>query len=179
MGLMAMLCKFVAKHMNLHAIPDRTNKDDIYLARYHTTDDQKEARWFLHNIKRPDYEEYAHNHPYRWQLSFILSGSYDEEYLEGLPDRDGHPSRRLSILLDNFVRKRRCRFFNWIPNDRYHRITKLHGDVWTLFIHGPKHGKSWGFWLPGIGHVHNELMERYWEWQSRTREQSSVNSLPN
>lgn len=170
MPIITRLCKWVAGHMNLHAIPDRTDPNDTYLARYHATDKQEDARWFLHNIKRADYEEFAHDHPYRWQYSFILSGSYDEEYFD---IQDKHDPEAFGV-----TRRRRVRWFNRIPSSRYHRITKLHGDVWTVFVHGPKHGNSWGFWWPQIGHVHNELMEKYWQWQRRTQEQRFVSSLP-
>lgn len=166
MSVIAKLCQIVAKRMNLHEIPDRTDPDQIYIKRYHTADKQENASWFLHNIKLPDRDRNPHNHPYSWQLSILLGAPYTEEYFD------------LRYGMETRTKRRRVRFFNWIPGNRYHKITELHGDVWTIFIHGPKHGKSWGFWTE-IGHVHNQLMQRYWEWQRRIQEESSSSSLPN
>lgn len=171
MSIAAKLCRWIASHMNLHVIPDRTNPEDTYIARYHTADDQKNARWFLHNIQRGDHEEWSHNHPYKWQFSLILSASYEEEYFEVKGEEP--------FQWRTNIKKRRVRFFNWIPGSRFHRITKLNGEVWTLFIHGPKHGDSWGFWWDGVGYIHNELMARYLEWQNRKQARSSESSLPN
>lgn len=138
------ICQWFADRMTPCHIPRDSGE---YMRRYFTTPTQEEANWFLHNIMRHDHEDECHNHPYSWQFSIILSGSYDEETL--VPTSAG---------LLTWTRRRR--FFNWIPGDKYHRITKLHGDVWTLFFFGPKHGGSWGFWVPGIGHVHNQELAR-------------------
>jgi hypothetical protein len=41
------------------------------------------------------------------------------------------------------------RFFNFLRSYDYHRITNLHGDVFTLFIAGPRTpGDVWGFLTP-------------------------------
>ena len=156
MSFIAKLCRKWSTGMTHHPIPDRDNPDEIYLSRYYETDSQQDAWWFLHNIKLPNYEPCPHNHPYSWQLSLILAASYTEETYDPVT---------------NTTKVRRRRFFNWIPSTKYHRIIEFHGECWTIFIHGPKTGKSWGFWVPGVGHVHNsqlqwvkeKLEQEYWE----------------
>lgn len=98
------------------------------------------ANIYLHNFHRADADRYLHNHPWRWTRSIVLSGSYDEERL-------AHPE--LEGCLD--VVERAVRWFNKIGELDYHRVTKLHGDVWTLFITGPRI-QDWGF-LTEQGHV--------------------------
>jgi len=140
--MIARFVKWFVTHilnLNVHNIW-RNAKQGVYMARYHAGQDFRNENWFVHNIRLAD-EDGHHNHPYEWQLSFILGGSYVEETLDTSTGQ---------------VQTRVRKWFNWIPGDKYHRITELRGDVWTLFIHGPKHGKSWGFWDPEHGHVHNE-----------------------
>lgn len=43
---------------------------------------------------------------------------------------------------------RPVRWFNWLGADTFHRIRSLHGEVWTLFVVGPK-ASSWGFAVGG------------------------------
>jgi hypothetical protein len=117
--------------------------------------DRERGTWRarLHHFVGPD-DAGHHNHPFKWAFSIVLSvlwgGSYTEEVLDFSDPYgwagawDGSPT----------VRTRRVRLFNWIPNGKYHRITELHGDVWTLFVTGPR-VTSWGFWVPGRGHVHH------------------------
>lgn len=128
---------FCNKYMTLH--PIWRDGVEIYMARYHTKEKQEDASWFIHNIRLAD-EDGNHNHPYEWQVSVILCSSYIEEVLDTKTGKRTYHKRR---------------WLNWIRGDRYHRIVELRGDVWTLFIHGPKHGKSWGFWDYEFGHVHN------------------------
>lgn len=89
-------------------------------------------RPMLHNIHRADHERDLHNHPWLWAFSIVLSGEYDEERL--IDDA--------STLI-----KRRVRRFNFLTSRDFHRITELHGDVWTLFVHGPR-VQTWGFRQP-------------------------------
>lgn len=93
-----------------------------------------ETRAFLHHIHRADHERDLHDHPWSWSFSIVLCGSYDEER-----PTDCHHSDCTS------TKTRRVRWFNFIRGTDVHRITQLHGDVWTLFVHGPRHGRSWGF----------------------------------
>lgn len=95
---------------------------------------------YLHNFHREDADRSLHNHPWKWTRSIILAGSYDEERLAH-PEREG--------CLD--VVERTVRWFNTLNEHDYHRVTRLHGDVWTLFITGPR-VQDWGFLTPN-GHV--------------------------
>lgn len=111
-------------------------------------------RVYLHRFWANDLE--LHDHPWRWSFSLVLWGSYTERYFDfpaGVPARDDHP---LGIRYGTPLRRRRVRWFNWIPSTRFHQIEALHpraGAVWTLFVCGPVHGGSWGFWVPGRGRV--------------------------
>jgi hypothetical protein len=123
-------------------------------------DDRRTGKWRvrLHHFVGPD-DAGHHNHPFEWAFSIVLWRSYTEEVFE-TPEQiaerwgPGHP-----YSLRGVVRTRRVRWFNWIPWGKYHRITKLHGDVWTLFITGPR-VSSWGFWVPGRGHVHHKQYKK-------------------
>lgn len=113
-----------------------------YLDRYSVREQDSQAgggwRAYIHRFWSRDHE--LHNHPWRWSFSIILWGSYTEIYSDTPEDIQSW-------------RKRRVRWFNFIPASRYHQITELHGNVWTLFVCGPLHGKGWGFWVPGRGLV--------------------------
>ena len=120
-----------------------------YLTRYSLREQKRGGgggfRVYLHRFWDHDVE--LHNHPWSWSFSIILTGSYTETYFDAAPggaiDRGRKPP----------FRTRRVRWFNWIPDTRYHQITALHGNVRTLFFGGPLHGKSWGFWVLGRGLV--------------------------
>jgi hypothetical protein len=116
-----------------------------YLKRYGRGDQELQTetdlgkgtwRFRLHHFVGPD-DAGHHNHPFEWSCSFVLWRSYVEEVLD---TRTG------------IITTRRVRWFNWIPLGKYHRIIELRGDVWTLFVTGPR-VSSWGFWIPGRGHV--------------------------
>lgn len=103
-------------------------------------------RAYLHHFLAPDAEGH-HNHPQAWSFSIVLWGSYTEEVLTFE-----------CAMTGPVVRTRRVRWFNWIPDGKYHRITELHPGrggrgVWTLFVCGPLTGRGWGYWIPGRGHV--------------------------
>lgn len=98
------------------------------------------VRVYLHHFHRPDGDRNLHNHPWRWAASLLLSGSYDEERL-AVPEVEG--------CLETQVRH--VRRFNYLTDQDYHAVKKLHGDVWTLFVIGPSK-QDWGF-LTDKGHV--------------------------
>lgn len=108
-------------------------------------------RWRLHHFVGPD-DAGHHNHPFKWAFSIVLWGGYTEEVL-------AHEKCDWGCCNWTEVTTRRVRWFNWIPNGKYHRIVKLHGDVWTLFVTGPR-VTSWGFWVPGRGHVHHKIYNK-------------------
>jgi hypothetical protein len=143
------------------SIPRSENRP--YLERYgrgeqsveEAREDRKRGTWRvrLHHFVGPD-DAGHHNHPFKWSFSIVLRGSYTEEVLDW--DRCG-----------SYMKTRRVRFFNWIPNGKYHRITELHGDVWTLFVMGPR-VSSWGFWDKVRGHI---------PWKQYNAEQGSVSTV--
>lgn len=125
---------------------------------YADSESHKNGGWrvYLHRFWSTDSE--LHNHPWHWSFSIVLWGGYDEVYFDlrerlcrdGLPLGDG-------VLEPSPKHKRHVRWFNWIGRERFHQITKLHprlgiGPI-TLFVSGPAHGGSWGFWVPGRGVV--------------------------
>ena len=103
---------------------------------------------YIHNFHREDIDQHLHNHPWGWAFSVVLSGSYTEERMVGL----GEPEM-VGILESRQVRQvitdvRRVRFFNRLTKNDYHKVLQLHGDVWTLFITGPRI-QDWGFLVNG------------------------------
>jgi len=101
-------------------------------------------RVMLHHILRPDADRFLHNHPWAWAKSLVLSGSYDEERLDleswAQASRFSHDS--------NYHDHKQVRWFNSLTALDYHKITRLRGDVWTLFITGPT-VQDWGFLVKG------------------------------
>lgn len=99
---------------------------------------------YLHKFHRPDIDEHLHNHPWKRAFSLVLSGSYDEARLiRG-------DARSCRVMYDGTpVEHRRVRFFNYLTKDDYHQVRQLHGDVWTLFVTGPRI-QDWGFLADGI-----------------------------
>jgi hypothetical protein len=98
------------------------------------------VRVLLHHFHRKDIDRHLHSHPWKWTRSLVISGAYDEERLAH-PEREG--------CLDTI--ERTVTRFNKLDDKDYHRVTKLHGDVWTLFVTGPR-CQDWGF-LTDRGHV--------------------------
>lgn len=91
------------------------------------------VRPMLHHIHRPDYDRDLHDHPWAWSVSILLRGSYDEER----PAPCHHSDCTRTV-------KRHVRWLNVIRASDWHRISELHGNVWTLFVTGPRVQK-WGF----------------------------------
>jgi hypothetical protein len=104
------------------------------------------CRVYLHRFYAADSE--LHNHPWSWSFSIVLWGSYTEIFGDE-PD--------CGCLGHLITKRRRVRWFNWIGRRRAHQIVELHPRLGvgplTLFVSGPAHGKSWGFWVPGRGVV--------------------------
>lgn len=132
-----------------------------YLTRYSVREQKPTGgggwRVYLHRFWSGDQE--VHDHPWSWSFSVILWGSYTETYADLIPNPWQGPGEPAEVL--GPLRTRRVRWFNWIGRKRFHQITELHpgpGGVWTLFFSGPRHGQSWGFWVPGRGKVrHNQF----------------------
>lgn len=129
----------------------------VYLERYRVLGWMPGSRWrgpsvYLHRFVLPDQDIALHNHPWPRCVSLVLAGGYTEERLAyAYPDDHLH------------VRARRLRpgRLNVIRPDDYHRVARLHGtETWTLFVVWPR-TRSWGFWMPGRGHI---------PWRDRLRE---------
>lgn len=89
----------------------------------------------LHRFIRPDNDGACHNHPWRWAVSFILQGGYDELRID-------------PVTGEKTTRSHRAPALNIIGGDDYHMVTKLYGQPLTLFLTGPKR-KGWGFLVNG------------------------------
>lgn len=84
---------------------------------------------YLHRFHLPDQDDAMHNHPWRWAFSIILTGCYLEQREYDAP--------------------RWCRSAGsvvFLSDKTFHRVDRLFGETWTLFVVGPKTG-SWGFLL--------------------------------
>ena len=99
---------------------------------------------YIHNFLRSDEERALHNHPWLWNISLIIRGSYIEHMPGGESKlrksfrpvfRLGHTPHRVQLLP---------------ASDGKSGVRA----VWTLFIIGPK-VRDWGFFCPK-GWVHNE-----------------------
>lgn len=142
-------------------------------------------RPMIHRFHRPDDDRELHNHPWTRAFSVVLSGAYDEERLSGDPRRDRYmnPAGQCNLCggwrgecegHDADVDVKTVGRFNVLSGDDYHRVTRLRGDVFTLFVAGPKKpGDEWGFLDEEGRHVPHEifLAERkrvYLESQEKT-----------
>lgn len=82
--------------------------------------------FYLHRFVGSDPDRGLHDHPWRWAMTFILSGfGYVEETRYGLEQR---------------------RWFGFFSGQHFHRVHLFNGPVWTLFIHSSTRVKPWGFW---------------------------------
>jgi hypothetical protein len=112
----------------------------------HKAEEPEQFGLYLHHFYQGDLDTDLHNHPWKWALSFVLTGSYAEEREDGLYIRGGF-----------------LRWFNFIPHKRFHRVTLLQQQnkpVWTLFTVGPR-VSSWGFKNPETG--------QFWNWKDYLR----------
>jgi hypothetical protein len=133
--------RWLSSKLTLYPIPRR--EGGLYMERYHRGETHEDKHVFLNKINFKD-QDGAHNHPYTWCASLILTRYYAEQTLNTKTGEWSH-------------RWRWAWSINWIPRGKYHRISYVPSEgVWTLFICGPKHGNSWGFWEPGVGHIHNQ-----------------------
>jgi hypothetical protein len=105
-----------------------------YLLRFHIKYGGVLPGVYLHNFYMGDSGRDPHNHPWKWALSFILTGGYIEE-------------RMLENTL--FMYKRRVKPFslNFIKGNTFHKV-EMNPEglpIWTLFMTF-KANKTWGFW---------------------------------
>jgi len=88
---------------------------------------------YTHCFMRSDDDRALHTHPWLFNVSVLLRGTYLEHTARGVRRR----------VAGDIV-------FRW--GGAAHRIELTDGSVWTLFITGPK-VRSWGFLCPQ-GFVH-------------------------
>lgn len=108
------------------------------------------CRVYLHHFHRPDVGRHLHNHPWKWAASLLLSGSYEEDRLDEATASATKTFRHLGVLTEDELlsEHKHVHRANFIADTDYHRVTRLHGDVWTLFVVGPEN-KEWGFFVDG------------------------------
>lgn len=130
---------------------------ETYMVRYYLIGDGSGAGWelYLHKILRKDWARDPHDHPWKWFLSIVLWGGYEQELTDAVPY---HRLRHNGTVVDERFRlyseSKKIRFFNLFRNNpyrseshvrRFHVITKLHRKpTWTLVLVPPKY-KEWGF----------------------------------
>lgn len=118
----------------VHTFPNRVKMIEVegnpYLLRFYIKHNNRLPGIYLHRFFRGDDDRDLHNHPWRWSLSFILTGGYNEERYVG----------------DEIVTiKKGAPGINYINGDVFHRVELLDkSGAWTLFISGPE-DKHWGF----------------------------------
>lgn len=112
--------------------------DNVYLRRWWVIPRNRVFNLYLHEFSRSDDDRALHDHPWLFNLSVLLSGTYVEHTI----DAGGiHRERTLRMGQSRFR-------FGGAP----HRIELRDGPVWTLFITGPV-VRHWGFHCPH-GWVH-------------------------
>lgn len=93
---------------------------------------------YLHRFVDSDPDRGLHDHPWRWALSLVLSGGYDE--VRALDAR--HDSLRTRFVAPGRL--------NRLRGGDFHRVVLRAGrPAWTLFLHGPR-VKGWGFVRDGV-----------------------------
>lgn len=118
--------------------------DQPYLERYYVGT-LFGRTYYLHRFVSADAERHMHNHPFDG-LSFVLSGSYQEEVAVDICPYAGASGC--------VTKSGRVRWFNRIPSTHFHRISDAEPGTWTLFVVGPRitvdcgmalRLKGWGF----------------------------------
>ncbi len=121
-------------------------------------------RPMLHRFHRADGDRALHNHPWKISYSLILRGSYTEERKLDDEEINGTDAPR--------TRTRLVRWFNVLRDTDFHRVTELHGEVWTLFVTGPR-VQSWGFEEDGEFTDWREYIDRKKAEHGRTEPEQS------
>lgn len=109
-------------------------KGEPYLERYHLLRLPFGIHLYLHRFVASDPGRALHNHPWRYALSLLLTGCYEETRLGTGRDRNRLVKRDISAGSINLISGR-----------IYHRINLPPGQhAWSLFMHTASE-KSWGF----------------------------------
>lgn len=122
------------------------SRGGLYLTRMYFT-----RSVYLHYYHTSDGDPALHDHPWRWALSFVLWGWYDEERLTGV--QTAHAKGDAWIPGQALTRYTRRRWFNALLGTSWHRVARVRAHSMTLFITGP-YFKSWSFMLPDGSRVH-------------------------
>jgi hypothetical protein len=126
-----------------HRAPDFVigGAEDPYLLRWWVIPRNPVFNVYLHCFKRSDDDRALHDHPWLFNLSWLLRNRYREWVLgTSVP---GGPREYID-------RKQGAVKFRW--GAAPHRVELTDGDCWTLFITGPR-VREWGF-LCARGWVH-------------------------
>jgi len=102
--------------------------DEPYLERYSIIR-SKNFNVYLHKFLASDPDRGLHDHPFKWNWSFILYGHYNEQTENGY-------SKRQQFSVGCFDSKHK------------HRVVLTSTYCWTIFAHGPR-VKGWGFFNAG------------------------------
>jgi hypothetical protein len=135
---MLSLVKWIAKWLPSFTI----TKDGVkYLTRYYVfLKDRVFGNIFIHHFHRSDMDMgtngygLLHSHPFRFSVSFIISGGYREE-------RRASDGTVYSRLVKPFT-------FNFISKKDFHRVDLLDEKegAWSIFFTGSRKNNTWGFW---------------------------------
>lgn len=108
----------------------------------------------LHWIVREDWDRDAlHDHPWEfWR--FIVRGGYTESvaYPSVVVQPWGQDGGKAIALSPAIHLTHRRWSFSKFPTGAYHRITEVKPKTVSFVINGPK-TNSWGFFVPGKGHI--------------------------
>jgi hypothetical protein len=135
------LAGWLDRHGRHRRILDRDGHS-LYLSRYYLIG-SADSRWFavmLHRFHRGDSDPHRHNHPWAWWASYVVAGGYWEDLATGW-------------------RYRRPGDLAIAGGSKLHRVEldERAGDVWTIFIAGPRRS-SWGFSTPSGIVDHDEYL---------------------
>lgn len=90
--------------------------------------------FYLHRFVGKDAERHVHDHPWAWARSIVLAGWYEEEVVVALDINQGWISKFRIVG-----------WYNRITEGTFHRILYTTPGTWTLFFHGARGDRSWGF----------------------------------
>lgn len=112
------------------------NPGEPYVERYLLS--KRPGRYrYLHRFVAADLDETLHDHPWDWAWSLVLTGGYQETWLDRIDPRspDGAVTREVWRGPGSFHR---------IRGGDFHRITRCQPETWTIFCHGNWQPRSWG-----------------------------------
>lgn len=97
---------------------------------------------YVHQLHTPDGDRHMHNHPWAWSTGLVLAGGYaDRQLIDGVERLQFHGPGDLNTL----------------PLDRYHTVTAVERDTFTLFSCG-REVQDWGFLVDGVHVPHREYL---------------------